>query len=161
MIEIRQAEKEDIGHIQRMLEALAATLGKSEEYKGTVASLAAYGFGDTPAFEALIAWQRGEPVGLVVYFYEFSTWRGRPGVYVQDLYVADAARGTGLGRRLMAVAFSRGAERGASYMRLSVHDSNRDGLAFYQKLRFCDVVDDTVMVLEGAALTALTRGQGG
>ena len=57
----------------------------------------------------MIARQDGKPVGLALFFFEFSTWRGRPGVYVQDLYVAADMRGTGLGRRLLEAVAARAA----------------------------------------------------
>ncbi len=73
------------------------------------------GFGADPAFEALIAERDGAPVGLCLFFESFSTWDGRRGVYVQDIYVSEAARGLGLGRRLLAEAAAVSRARGGSY----------------------------------------------
>jgi GNAT superfamily N-acetyltransferase len=98
----------------------------------------------------------GEPAGLALFFFEFSTWRGRPGVYVQDLYVATGMRGTGLGRRLLAAVAERAAARDATYMRLSIHAGNGEGAAFYGHLGF-EAPDETILVLEDTGFAALRR----
>ena len=89
---IRRARVEDAATIHGLLRDLAAALGKSGDLHSRVEDIERFGFGREPCFEAMVACVvsgSGErPVGLVVYFYEFSTWRGQPGVYVQDLYVA-------------------------------------------------------------------------
>ena len=96
---------------------------------------------------ALLAFEGDEAVGLVVYFFEFSTWRGRPGVYVQDLYVAPRMRGRGLGRDLMDAVGKRSRERGGNYVKLSVYDGNEQAIGFYRTLGFevCD--DEQVLAL--------------
>ncbi|MFC3051581.1 GNAT family N-acetyltransferase [Kordiimonas pumila] len=152
-LEIQQATAEDVGVIQQMLVELACALGKPGGYKGTPESLLKYGFSNKPAFEVMLAYSQGMPVGLVLYFFEFSTWRSKPGIYVQDLYVADSARGLGVGRRLTAAAIQRAAAQGATYMRLSVHASNREAAAFYKAVGFTEAADECMMVLEGPAFT--------
>jgi GNAT superfamily N-acetyltransferase len=97
-ITIRQAVVEDAALVHGLLKNLAMTLGKGEVMTSTAADIERFGFGEQPRFEALLAFEGDKAVGLAVYFFEFSTWRGRPGVYVQDMYVAPQARGRGLGR---------------------------------------------------------------
>lgn len=160
MIDIRKAGRHDASHIQTLLVALAEALGKPNDYRGTLKSIETYGFSDRPAFEVLLAWEGNTPIGLILYFFEFSTWRGKPGIYVQDLYVTDGARGTGLGRRLTAAAIARGHEEGAAYMRLSVHQSNVDGAAFYERTGFIAVDDEQIFVLEGAPFDLLAQESG-
>lgn len=93
-----------------------------------------FGFSDPPCFHALIAEQGGRAVGLCLYFFSFSSWKGRRGVYVQDLFVDASQRGTGLGRRLMAETARRAGEQGAVFMRLSVDRGNPAAQAFYSKI---------------------------
>jgi GNAT superfamily N-acetyltransferase len=153
-IVISVATRADASAIHAMLHALGAALNRADEVKSSANDIARYGFGEAPAFEALVARRSDEPVGFVLYFYEFSTWRGRRGVYVQDLYVADDLHGSGLGRRLLAVVATRAASRDARYMRLSVHGGNDHGLGFYERLGFA-APNEQPLVLEGEAFATL------
>lgn len=148
---IRRARVDDAATVHRLLLELAAALGKSAELRSTVADLEHYGFGREPCFEAMLACALSEsgetPVGLAVYFYEFSTWRGHPGVYVQDLYVAPSARGRGLGRELIQAVRERAAEWGGRYVKLTVYDRNPAALAFYNSIGFESCEDELPLVL--------------
>ncbi len=117
-----------------MLLELAHSTGLREKMRSRAEDLRRLGFRERPAFHALIAERDGEPVGLSLFFYNFSSWRGELGVYVQDLYVADAARGTGLGRRLIAETVTLGRKQGATHVRLSVDRDNEGAQRFYRKL---------------------------
>jgi GNAT superfamily N-acetyltransferase len=147
---IRRARVEDAATIHRLLQDLAATLGKSEDIHSRVEDIERFGFGREPCFEAMLACavdgSRERPVGLVVYFYEFSTWRGHPGVYVQDLYVAPEMRGRGLGRELVQAVRERAAEWGGRYIKLTVYDRNPAALAFYHGLGFESCEDELPLV---------------
>jgi GNAT superfamily N-acetyltransferase len=145
--EIRLATIQDVPEVQRLLKELAAALGKSEEIKGTEQDLERHGFGGQPRFEAMLALVGDEAVGLAVFFYEYSTWRGSPGVYVQDLYVASQARGTGLGRQLLRAVRERARAWGGRYVKLTVYDGNQAAISFYRHLGFelCD--DEQALVL--------------
>src|ERR1700742_4784131 len=101
-IVIGGATRDDAPAIHALLRALAVALRRPHDVQSTPDDIARYGFGPNPAFETVIARRGGEAVGLVLYFYEFSTWRGCPGVYIQDLYVDASLRGSGLGRKLLA-----------------------------------------------------------
>ena len=146
-IAIRRAAREDAALVHRLLKNLAVTLGKGEVMTSAAEDIERFGFGDDPRFEALLAFEGGEAVGLALYFFEFSTWRGRPGVYVQDMYVAPAMRGRGLGRELMEAVLRRSRERGGCYAKLSVYDGNEQAIGFYRTLGFevCD--DEQVLAL--------------
>ncbi len=141
--------------IQAMLEAMAHDLGQGEEYRGNATAIRTYGFSDSPAFEVLVAQRHSEPLGMVLFFYEFSTWRGRPGLYVQDIFVDAAARGLGLGRKLLVAATKKAAKQDACYVRLSVHAANKSGMAFYKQLGFQQANQENIMVLEGAPFDAM------
>jgi GNAT superfamily N-acetyltransferase len=146
-ISIRLAGPEDAHTVHRLLRDLAAALGKSADLRSTVDDIARHGFGERPFFETVVAWFGGEAVGLAVYFFEFSTWRGQPGVYVQDLYVAPGMRGRGLGRDLIAAVRERAARDGARYVKLTVYDRNPEALAFYHSIGFESCEDELPLVL--------------
>lgn len=154
-IDIAPAARDDAPAIHSLLRALAVALNRPHDVKSTPDDIARYGFGPSPAFETVLARRGGKPVGLVLYFYEFSTWRGCPGVYIQDLFVDDELRGSGLGRRLLACVAARAAARQATYMRLSVDVGNDEGLGFYGRLGFTAPNEQT-LVLEGDRFSVLT-----
>lgn len=111
-ITIRFAEAADAELVLRLIRELAAYERAPEAVVATEAELIRHGFGPNPQFEAILAFVAGEPAGLALFHSRFSTWLGRPGLYLEDLYVSEAKRGLGVGRRLMArlaaIAFERG-----------------------------------------------------
>jgi ribosomal protein S18 acetylase RimI-like enzyme len=133
--------------VHRLLKDLAIALGKGEVMTSTAADIERFGFGEQPHFEALLAFEGEEAVGLAVFFFEFSTWRGRPGVYVQDMYVAPRMRGRGLGRDLMEAVVRRSRERGGRYVKLAVYDGNEQAIGFYRSLGFEVCHDEQVLAL--------------
>ncbi|MDH3667061.1 MAG: GNAT family N-acetyltransferase [Paracoccaceae bacterium] len=152
---IRSAAEADVPELSRMLAALSAEIGYESPAANDAAALARHGFGARPLFDALIAERGGWALGLAVYFPEFSTLRRRPGVYLQDLYLAPEARGLGLGRRLIAAVLHQAAAWEAVYLRLAVHDDNRDALAFYRRLGFRTDPNERAYWVEGTALEEL------
>ena len=122
---------------------------------GTAHALRRYGFGANPLFQAVLAEQAGAVTGLVLFFPEFSTLRGCPGVFVQDLFVAAPARGQGLGRRLLAQAMDAGRAWDAAYLALMVDRSNARARVFYDRCGFVDRGDYDMLLLDGAGLAAL------
>lgn len=110
-----------------------------------------YGFGPEKAFESFVAERAGEIVAAMIVFDDFSSWRGKKGVYVLDIYIAPDARGCGLGRRLIARAAEWGRGRGASYVRLSVDQKNIHGINFYEAIGFTEGSHDRVFILAGEA----------
>jgi len=111
-IAIRFATADDAGLLLRFIRELAAFERAPDAVVATEADLVRHGFGERPQFEAILAFLDGEPAGAALFHSRFSTWLGRPGLYLEDLYVAVPARGHGVGRRLMArlaaVAIARG-----------------------------------------------------
>jgi len=150
-IRIRNARREDAALVHRLLLDLASALGKTQDLKSSAADIERFGFGERPRFEAVLAFDGEEAVGLCVYFYEFSTWRGQPGVYVQDLYVAPGARGRGLGRELIRAVRERAAEQGVRYVKLTVYDRDPAALAFYHGIGFESCEDELPLVLREPA----------
>ena len=134
MATIRRATEADAGTIHALVIELAAAIGGTRKVASRVEDIRDQGFGADPAFEALIAERGGAAVGLCLFFESFSTWDGRRGVYVQDIYVSEAARGLGLGRRLLAEAAAISRARGGSYLRVSVEAENDRAQAFYRRI---------------------------
>lgn len=114
-----------------------------------VASLQQYGPSGLGLFEVLIAVRNGEPVGMCLYNYLYSGWRGKPGIFINDLYVMPSERGTGLGKALLASAARREEPKGCSFIKLGVDKTNRTAIEFYQRLQFELDDHDHTMVLEG------------
>ena len=153
---IRLATERDAETLHALLAAMAAELG-AEAFRSDVAALRRHGFGDAPLFRALLAEGHGDALGMTLYFPEFSTLRGRPGVYVQDLYVAGRARASGLGRRLLAATARDARDWGAAYLRLCAHATNARALDFYRRLGFETDPGERLHWIEGTALEDLGR----
>jgi GNAT superfamily N-acetyltransferase len=130
-IAIRPATRADAAQVHAMLLKLALVMGAERKIRNTVRDIREALSGDPPAIHAFIADRNGKPVGLAIVFLNFSTWRGSPGVYVQDIFVSASARGTGLGKRLLQAVAAWGQERGADHLRLSVEPGNATARAFY------------------------------
>lgn len=131
---IRRAGPADAPLIHDLIRSLAKSLGVSHKVSSVAEDIEREGFGARPAFEALLAVRCGEPVGLCLFFDSFSSWDGRRGLYVQDLFVTESARGLGLGRRLLAEAAAIVRGRGGSYLRLSVDANNTVAQGFYEQV---------------------------
>jgi GNAT superfamily N-acetyltransferase len=143
---IRNASPDDLGTVAFMLRRLGHHVGA--EPKVTADDLAAFGPHGRGDFTILVAEVEGSILGILLYSIVFSAWRGRPGIYVSDLFVDDAARGLGLGTQLLRAAIAAELPRGAAYLKLDVDRKNETGLGFYEKRGFrCDDSDHT-MVLE-------------
>lgn len=160
-ITVRLAGKADAAAIHGLVVELARARGVPEKVVSSPADIARDGFGDDPAFEALIAELDGKPVGLCLFFGSYSTWRGRRGIYVQDLVVLDAARSLGVGRRLLAETAALAKARGGSYLRLSVDDDNLRAQRFYQRTGLRHSTPEQIYVLENDDLTALAASAKG
>lgn len=154
-ITVRRAERQDAAAIHALVVELARARDALHKVRSSVADLERDGFGETPAFEALLAELDGEAVGLCLYFASYSTWRGTSGIYVQDLIVADAARGLGVGRRLLAETAAIARARGGSYLRLSVDDDNARARAFYRRSGFRHSETEMIQVLDESDFAAL------
>jgi ribosomal protein S18 acetylase RimI-like enzyme len=155
-IAIRAATADDAESLHAMLLDLARATGLREKIRSKPDDLRRLGFRERPAFQALIAERDGgRPVGLSLFFYNFSSWRGELGVYVQDLYVADDARGTGLGRRLVEETVRQGRQQGATHLRLSVDRGNESAQRFYRKLGLKLSGSEQIFQATGAAFERL------
>lgn len=145
---IRPATAADAALMHQLLSELERSLGVKHSVTRRPEDLLRYGFVDNSFFEALIAWEDERPAGLALYFSEFSTWRGSPGVYIQDFYVSADARGSGLGKRLMEAVIDRSRGWGASYCKLAVYGENENALGFYRHLGFRVSSNEMVLILD-------------
>ena len=114
-----------------------------------------YLFGPRPMAEVLIGEVEGVAQGFALFFHNFSTFEGRPGLYLEDLFVRPAARGAGLGKALLAALAKLAVERGCARFEWWVLDWNTPSIGFYKALGARAMDDWTVMRVDGAALTAL------
>jgi GNAT superfamily N-acetyltransferase len=134
-ISIRFAAPADVGLLLQLIRELAAYEGLAEEVVANEEELRRYGFGCERRFEALIASIDGEPVGFALFLPDFSTFSGRPGLFLEDLYVREEARRRGVGRRLIARLAAIAIERGCPALHFNVLTWN-PARGFYRRLGF-------------------------
>ena len=132
-IAIRFATAEDVPLVLRFIRQLAVFERAPDAVVATEADLLHHGFGPNPQFEAILAFLDGEPAGAALFHHRFSTWLGRPGLYLEDLYVIEKARGQGVGRRLMTRLAAIAVERGWGRIDFHVLDWN-PAREFYHRL---------------------------
>lgn len=156
-VTIREARADDARLLHQALLALARHTGDEDKIESTPEDLLEHGFGPHPAFEALIAEVDGRFAGMCLSFPSFSTWRGQPGIYVQDLYVDDAFRGRRIGERLLQAAASRGYARGARHLRLSVDRANVSAQAFYERVGIQHCRDEQIHMIRGEQFEAFAQ----
>jgi GNAT superfamily N-acetyltransferase len=139
-ITIRFAEPPDCPLLLRLIRELAVFERAPTAVVASENDLRRFGFGPERQFEALLAFLDGEPAGCAVFHPRFSTWLGRPGLYLEDLYVVEQARGQGVGRRLMARLAAIAVERGWGRIDFHVLHWN-PARQFYGRLGMTDLSD--------------------
>jgi GNAT superfamily N-acetyltransferase len=149
---IRPASAADVPDILRLIKALAAYEKLEGEVVATEERLRESLFGPRPAAETLLACVQGRPVGFAVFFHNYSTFRGRAGVYVEDLFVEPAHRGSGCGAALLRSVARLAVERGCERFEWSVLDWNEPAIGFYLKLGARAQDEWTIYRLQGEAL---------
>ena len=151
---IRPATPADVPTILRFVCELAMFEREPEAVLATEADLAAALFGSSPAAEAVIA-EMGEPVGFALFFHNFSTWTGKRGLYLEDLYVTPAARGRGVGAALLRHLAGVALDRDCARFEWAVLDWNVDAIAFYRAMGAAGQDEWTVQRVAGEALARL------
>ena len=132
-IVLRFAAVDDSGLLLQLIRELAAYERAPEAVIATEDDLRRHGFGPQRRFEALLALVDGEPAGFALFYPDFSTWLGRPGLFLEDLYVREWARGRGVGKRLMARLAAIAIERDWPALHFNVLDWN-PARGFYRRL---------------------------
>lgn len=155
---IRPATPADVPTILALVRELAAFEREPDAVEATEPMLAQALFGEPPAAEAVVAEEDGATVGFALFFHNFSTWTGRRGLYLEDLYVTPPARGRGVGKMLLRHLAALAVERGCARFEWSVLDWNADAIAFYRSVGAVGMDEWTVQRLSGEALARLARG---
>jgi GNAT superfamily N-acetyltransferase len=159
-LRLRDAGREDLDLVLRFIRALAEYERLPHEVTADGPTLARFLFGEPRRAEALIAEWDGEPVGFAVWYYSFSTFLGRPSLYVEDVFVEPAMRGRGIGKAVFAHLAARAQSQGCGRMEWSVLDWNAPSIAFYRSLGAKPRQGWTLQQLTGEALNALAARQG-
>jgi GNAT superfamily N-acetyltransferase len=132
--QIRDAVIGDVPVIMRLIRDLATYERAPNDVVATEDGLREVLFGDEPSAKVLLAFAGNEPVGFAVYFFNFSTWLGRPGLYLEDLFVKPETRGRGYGSALLVRLAKIAREHGCGRMEWAVLDWNEPAIQFYKKL---------------------------
>jgi GNAT superfamily N-acetyltransferase len=154
-ISIRSARAEDVSTLLGLIRELADYEKLADEVVATPELLAEALFGERAVAEAVLAEWEGEVVGFALWFRNFSTFVGRPGLYLEDLYVRESHRGRGIGKALLLHLAAIARERGYGRMEWSVLDWNRPAIDFYRSLGAVPMDEWTVFRLDRQALEAL------
>jgi len=131
---IRSATIADVTVILELIRALATYERAPNEVTATEKDLAEVLFGEKPAAEVLLAFENARAVGFALFFHNFSTWLGRPGLYLEDLFVRPEDRGKGYGRALLIELAKIARDRHCGRMEWAVLDWNEPAIKFYRKL---------------------------
>lgn len=152
---IRRAAPADIPAIRALIVELAVYEREPDAVKASEADLDEALFGATPLAEVVLAEHEGEIVGVALFFTSFSTWEGRGGLYLEDLFVRPEARGLGIGKALLVHLAGLAVARGHRRFEWSVLDWNEPAVGFYTALGAKPQSEWTVMRVTGAALERL------
>ena len=154
---IRAAEPSDIDTIIQFIRDLADYEKLAHEVNTDRDTLARYLFGARPMAEVLIAERQGDAIGFALFFHNFSTFEGRPGLYLEDLFVRPDARGSGAGKALLVRLAQLAVERDCARLEWSVLDWNEPAIAVYRAIGAVPMDEWTIQRLDGASLQALAR----
>ena len=160
-ISIRPAAPADLPLIAQLIRDLAEYEKLADEVRFDETVLGTKLFGPRPYAEVLIGEQDGTPQGFALFFHNFSTFEGKPGIYLEDLFVRPAARGSGLGKALLARLAELALQRDCARLEWSVLDWNEPAIGFYKKLGARLMDEWTVMRLDGADLARLGAATAG
>jgi len=157
---IRPARPGDEALIATLVKELAAYERLADQAVATPAALAAALFGPSPTAHALIAEAEGQPAGFCLYFYSFSTFIGRPGIYVEDVFVRPEFRRRGFGRAFFHYLARKAVAEGCGRMEWAVLDWNEPAIRFYAALGAVPMSEWTTQRLAGAALKNFAESEG-
>lgn len=158
-IVIRPATADDAGVILQFIRELAIYEKAESSVQTDEAGIRASLFGADAKAEALICERDGQAIGYAVYFYNYSTWLGRNGIYLEDLYVSPEQRGSGAGKALLQYIARLAVAQGCGRFEWSVLDWNTPAIAFYRAAGALPQDEWTVYRLQGDALQKFAQGQ--
>jgi GNAT superfamily N-acetyltransferase len=154
-VTIRAAAEHEVARVLELIRGLAKYERLEHELVATEQDLREALFGSTRYAEVVFACLGSEPVGFALFFHNFSTFRGKPGIYLEDLFVLPEARGRGIGKRLLTWLARTAIERGCARLEWSVLDWNEPAIGFYRSLGAVPMDEWTTFRVADAALTAL------
>jgi GNAT superfamily N-acetyltransferase len=154
-LRIERATERDVPLILRLIKDLAVYERMAGEVVATEGGLRAALFGPRPAAEVVIGYAGTEPAAFALFFHNFSTFVGKPGLYLEDLFVVPAHRGRGYGKALLTHLAKLAVERGCGRFEWSVLDWNEPAIGFYKKLGAKPMHDWTIFRVDGDALERL------
>jgi GNAT superfamily N-acetyltransferase len=157
---IRNAAAADVSLILAFIRALAAYERAPDAVKATEAGLLRDGFGPNPYFQCLIAESDGQPAGFAFYFFDYSTWIGRPGIYLEDIFVYPEFRGLGIGKALLQRVAAVALEKGCARLKWEVLDWNTPAIDFYRAMGSEFMDEWRTVRVTGDALARLANGHG-
>lgn len=156
---LRPAEETDLDTIIELIRALAEYEREPDAVRLDAAELSRHLFGARPYAEVLIAeTEAGENAGFALFFHNFSTWEGKPGIHLEDLFVRPTFRGQGHGRALLEAVARTAVERGCARLEWAVLDWNEPAIGFYRRLGASSLDEWTTYRVEGHALRTLAGG---
>ncbi|PAY03917.1 GNAT family N-acetyltransferase [Bradyrhizobium sp. UFLA03-84] len=155
---IRRARPDEAGLVFSLVRELADYEKLLHEVHASEAEIAEALFGESPRLFCDIAEWNGEPAGFAVWFVNFSTFAGRHGIYLEDLFVRPALRGKGIGKALLVHLAKYCLANGWSRLQWAVLDWNAPSIAFYKSLGAAMMDDWTICRVSGEALSALAQG---
>jgi GNAT superfamily N-acetyltransferase len=158
-LEIRPARVEDVPVILELIRELATYERAPDEVTATEEQLVDVLFGEKPVVEVLLAFEGRSPVGFAVFFHNFSTWLGRPGLYLEDLFVKPDKRGKGYGRALLVDLAKVARDRGCGRMEWAVLDWNEPAIKFYRSLGAKPMAEWTVFRLTHDGIARLAQSE--
>ena len=157
-VSIRAATKADVPQILAFIRALAAFEREPDAVVATEEGLLNDGFGPNPYYFCLIAENNGVPAGFALFFFNYSTWMGRPGIYLEDLFVLPEFRGLGIGKALLKKVAAIAIEKDCRRLQWEVLDWNSPAIDFYRAMG-AEFLDEWRNVrVSGEALLQLARG---
>jgi GNAT superfamily N-acetyltransferase len=156
-VQVRAATVADVPALLGLIRELAAYEKLADQVVATETDLHAALFGARPTAEAIVADGDGQPVGFALFFHNFSTFVGRPGIYLEDLFVRPGFRRRGIGKALFTEVARLAVERGCGRFEWSVLDWNAPAISFYRSAGALPLSGWTVFRLDGEALVRAAR----
>ena len=158
MLRIHPATRDDVPTLLALIRELATYEKKRHKAVVTEEDLLRDGFGPQPKFRALIAEWKGGAAGYASFFYFYSTFQGRPALFLEDLFVLDELRGKGIGKALLAAVVKLALNDGCFGLRWEVLDWNRPAIEFYEKLGATFLNERKVVSFDEEAMRRVAKG---
>ncbi|HEX3570898.1 MAG TPA: GNAT family N-acetyltransferase [Acidobacteriaceae bacterium] len=156
-LRIRPATPDDIPEILSLIRELAEYEREPQSAVATPEDLMRDGFTEPKRFHCLMAEVEEGVAGFALFFYNYSTWRGHSGIYLEDLFVRPRFRGTGIGKALLSSVAAVAVEDGCPRLEWAVLDWNKPAIDFYESVGAVGLTEWTIMRVSGDALPALAK----